>query len=1195
MFKEIFLFELRYWLKRPMPYVFFLIVGALVTGATVSDSFVIGGSFGNILKNSPFVIANFTSVLSILCLAMVTSFTNGAALKDYNNKFHEILFTTPIKKFEFISARFLSAAVIALIPISAINFGILIGQLFPQVSADQFGPFMFSAHFSALIGIGFTNILISGTIIFMVALYSRSSITAFIATIVIIFGYLISGTFIRDIESEFLGALLDPFGMRTMGIATKYYTIDQKNNLLPVFESLFLINRAIWLSIALVIFFVLYKQYHLSSNPKSFRLKKRNNKSIELKEEKSFINIDLTKKFSASYNWYKQLISLVQMEVKSITRTSAFIILSLIGIINLIANLMNADNFYGLGSYPVTYNLIELYKGSFTIFTLAIIIFYSGALVWKERENKMNDLYDALPYPTWISFASKLKAIMIVFFMIQIGGIVLCIITQALNGFTDFNFKLYFVELILVEGFKILGFTILALFIQIISNNRYIGYFVFIAYLISISTILAVTQVSSQLVDFGSIPDSTYSDMNGYGPYVTSQVWHGIYWYFGYILLGIICILLWNRGTVNNFKSRWHEAKLRFTGATRVLTIVALIGFVSSGSWIYYNTKVLNEIMSEDESNKLRADYEKNYKKYEKVSQPKITHTNFFIELYPSERKLDVLAEMWIKNKTTRAIDTLFLTLPFDYDTKISLKNSKLTLNDTTHYFQIYKLNEALLPGDSILMNIKSWYYPKGFENQISNTSIVENGTFFNNKDILPVIGYNSSYEISEKNDRKDFDLAPKERMPRLTRNCHEACAVNYLAQDADWVTVNCEFGTSADQIAIAPGKLIKQYEKNGRKYFHYQLNKPSANFYSFISARYEVAREKLGDIDIEVYYHHKHKYNVDKMLSSLKNSLTYYIKNFGPYYHQQARIIEFPRYGTFAQAFPGTMPYSESIGFISKIEEEEDIDMVNYVVAHEMGHQWWAHQLIGAEMQGATLLSESFSQYSAIRVMEQTYGKDQMRKFLKYELDKYLDSRGSESVKELPILQVENQQYIHYNKGSLVTTALAEYLGVEKFNGVLKNMIDSLAYRNPPYANSYAFLDRLKAVTPDSLQNFVKEQLEEITIYDNRCTKAELKKEGENYVLDLEFKSLKFKSDSLGKETEVPANDWVQVGVYDQPKEGNKYGKNLFLGWHKVNKSDSKMKITLKQKPYEVGIDPNYLLPDRIPKDNMKVVELKN
>ncbi len=155
-------------------------------------------------------------------------------------------------------------------------------------------------------------------------------------------------------------------------------------------------------------------------------------------------------------------------------------------------------------------------------------------------------------------------------------------------------------------------------------------------------------------------------------------------------------------------------------------------------------------------------------------------------------------------------------------------------------------------------------------------------------------------------------------------------------------------------------------------------------------------------------------------MLESIKKSLEYYTENFGPYQHKQARIIEFPRVSSFAQAFPGTMPYSEGIGFIADIKEEDDIDMVFYVVAHEMAHQWWAHQVIGANMQGATLLSETLAQYSALMVMEKQFGRDIMRKFLQYEMDQYLRSRGNEMLEEQPLKTVESGQgYIHYRKGS--------------------------------------------------------------------------------------------------------------------------------------------------------------------------------
>lgn len=197
-----------------------------------------------------------------------------------------------------------------------------------------------------------------------------------------------------------------------------------------------------------------------------------------------------------------------------------------------------------------------------------------------------------------------------------------------------------------------------------------------------------------------------------------------------------------------------------------------------------------------------------------------------------------------------------------------------------------------------------------------------------------------------------------------------------------------------------------------------------------------------------------------------MQQSLAYYTENFGPYKHKQARIIEFPRIATFAQAFPGTMPYSESIGFIANLEKPDDIDMVFYVVAHEMAHQWWAHQVIGARMQGATVLSETLAQYSALMVMEREYGRDMMRKFLRYEMDSYLRSRGQEIVKEQPLLTVTpDQGYVHYRKGSVALYYLKELIGEVRVNAALKEIID----KHPDDIDAMMRIGRLLSIAHNS------------------------------------------------------------------------------------------------------------------------------
>src|SRR3954471_2428505 len=164
---------------------------------------------------------------------------------------------------------------------------------------------------------------------------------------------------------------------------------------------------------------------------------------------------------------------------------------------------------------------------------------------------------------------------------------------------------------------------------------------------------------------------------------------------------------------------------------------------------------------------------------------------------------------------------------------------------------------------------------------------------------------------------------------------------------------------------------MVSESVANGRRTARFVSNVPILNFFSIQSARYAQKHRLYKGIDLAIYYHPAHAFNVDRMLNALQSGLDYYQANFGPYQFDQVRILEFPSYASFAQSFANTIPYSESIGFIADLRDKDDLDYVFYVTAHEMAHQWWGHQVIGAKVQGSTMLTESLAQYSAMMVME--------------------------------------------------------------------------------------------------------------------------------------------------------------------------------------------------------------------------------
>jgi ABC-2 type transport system permease protein len=412
----------------------------------------------------------------------------------------------------------------------------------------------------------------------------------------------------------------------------------------------------------------------------------------------------------------------------------------------------------------------------------------------------------------------------------------------------------------------------------------------------------------------------------------------------------------------------------------------------------------------------------------------------------------------------------------------------------------------------------------------------------------------------------------------------------NYISADCDWMDFEATVSTSPDQVALAPGYLQKEWTANGRRYFHYKMDAPILGFYAFLSADWKVKRDKWKDVAIEIYYDEKHPYNVDRMIDGVKKSLDYFSTNFSPYQHRQVRIVEFPRYARFAQSFPNTIPFSESIGFIANLEDKEAIDYVFYVTAHEVAHQWWAHQVIGGNVQGSTMLSETLSQYSALMVMEKEYGREKMQRFLKYELDAYLRGRGGELIEEMPLVLVEEQPYVHYRKGSLVMYALRDLIGEDKVNAALREQLAATAFPQPPYTTSLELYERFKKATPPQYQSALADLFERITIYENRATAVSWKKRADGkYVVDMTVESKKLRDDGKGKESEVAVDDWIDVGVLAPAEKGAKQGKVLLLEKRRIQGSKMTLQLVVDEQPGKAGIDPLNKLIDRNPEDNLK------
>jgi aminopeptidase N len=217
------------------------------------------------------------------------------------------------------------------------------------------------------------------------------------------------------------------------------------------------------------------------------------------------------------------------------------------------------------------------------------------------------------------------------------------------------------------------------------------------------------------------------------------------------------------------------------------------------------------------------------------------------------------------------------------------------------------------------------------------------------------------------------------------------------------------------------------------------------------------------------------------------------------------------------------------------------------------------------------------------------------MRKFLRYEMDEYLRSRGREQIKERPLLTVEAEQgYIHYNKASVVLYYLKEMIGEDKVNASLRKLVQQYAYSAPPYPTSWALVDALSEQTPPQYQYLLKDLFEDITLFSNRTLEANARPRPDGrYDVTINIEAHKFKADAKGNETEVAVNDWIDIGAFAKPEEGRKYGRTLYRDRVHIAQTRSTYTFTTAELPDQAGVDPFLLLIDRIPEDNVKKVTL--
>ena len=430
MLREFFRFELFYWLRGWMIYIFAAIMVVLFGFASGSDFVQVGGSIGNTYKNAPYVIALFYASASILTCFMAAAVYDSSASRDFSCKMSDILFSKPLNKWGFLAGRFLAATLIAMLPALGISLGIIIARLCHWSDVTRWGPFHVMDHVLPNLIFTIPNTLLLGSIVFAIAIVTRNTLYSFLGVLLLLVVYAASQTIAGRLDFETLTCWIDPFGAAPFEVATKYWTVDERNTKSIPITALLLSNRATWLAVSVLIFAIAGRLFSFETRTggKKKKVKTSEPEQTPQAEVSLFDQSAGIPRRTPSLSWTSQLASTLRSDLSSIFGSATFIVIIAFAILNTAASLFlgsSGDEMFGSSSFPVTYKMVEAITGSLLVFPIAIITYFTGVLIWRDRDSLFHEIVGATPTANSVFVVSRVISMIVTVLIILFIGVAL--------------------------------------------------------------------------------------------------------------------------------------------------------------------------------------------------------------------------------------------------------------------------------------------------------------------------------------------------------------------------------------------------------------------------------------------------------------------------------------------------------------------------------------------------------------------------------------------------------------------------------------------------------------------------------------------------------------------------------------------------------------------------------------------------
>ena len=1178
-------FEARYVLRNPLllatALAAFLFVGA---GLSV-DGFDLGNE-GGLLKNAAYATLRNYAVLSVVFMLVTTSFVATAVLRDDETGFGPIVRSTGITRADYLFGRFAGAFAAAALALLVLPLAILVGPLMPWTPAEQVGPARLADHLYGYLLVALPNLFVHGALLFALATFTRSLLAAYLGVVGFVAAFFLLQT---GFVGEIAVAIAEPFGGRALRDMVRYWTVAERNARLPAVTGAFLYNRLLWVGLGVLALALVGVAYRFADQRMTRRERRRLQRSRDVPAQATR-RAGAAVVLPAPQHGPRALRALLWMrtrfEVRQVVRSPAFVVLMAWGTFTTAYALTTRDT-PGRPSVPTTLTLLPDIRDAFAVILLVVAILYAGELVWRERDRRVHELVDTTPLPNWGYVVPKTLAMALVLATMLVANVGAAMLFQLAHGHTDVEPGKYLLWYLLPAAWDALLLAALAVFVQALSPHKTIAWAIMVAFVVwrQFNQV-----VDHDLLNFGASPGMPLSDLDGAGTFWIGAWTVRLYWGAFAVLLLVGAHLLWRRGTETRLRPRLATARQRLTGAPGWIAAAALVVLAGTGGWSYYNMNVLNAYRAPLAALARQAELERTYGRYAGLPQPTVARMTLDVALHPAERRAVTRGRWRLRNETPGPIAEVHVRLLDDALelVRASVAGARHVVDDRALAYHVFHLDVPMRPGEERELSFETRRWHRGFRNGAPDTRLVENGTFLAAEHLVPVLGMGREGTLEDAAARRRFGLPARGGRPRL----EDTAATAHATLGRGWTTTDITVSTTADQTPLAPGRRVSDEVRGGRRVARFVSEAPVRQSFAVQSARYAERRRTHAGVELAVYYHPAHGRNVDRMLDALAASLDHYRTAFGPYPFDHARIVEYPGWANFAQAFPGTVAYSETYGFTADLRDPATLDHVTATTAHELAHQWWGHQVTGADVEGSMVLSETLANYSALMMLKRLGDEAELRGALAYLRDRYLAWRSTGGVAEPPLMRVETETWIGYHKGALAMYLLQARMGEARVNRALRTFLERYRFRGAPYPRSLDLVAALRAEARTAEeQALITDLFERVVLYDLqvRAPTAVRRADG-RWDVAVPIAARKLLVDARGAEHETPFAERIDVGLFTaEPGSAAFRAPNVLVAERRpIRQGVQVLRFVTARRPTHAGVDPHHHLIDRRSGDNV-------